>query len=38
MTTNIVTLHRVLKANPENVYRAFSDPNALAFGFHRTDI
>lgn len=23
-------MHRVLKANPEKVYRAFSDPNALA--------
>lgn len=31
MTTNSVTLHRVLKANPEKVYNAFSDPNALAF-------
>lgn len=30
MTTNSVTLHCVLKANPEKVYRAFSDPNALA--------
>jgi uncharacterized protein YndB with AHSA1/START domain len=30
MTTNTVTLHRVLKANPEKVYRAFSDPNAYA--------
>jgi uncharacterized protein YndB with AHSA1/START domain len=30
MTPNSVTLHRVLKANPEKVYRAFSDPNALA--------
>jgi uncharacterized protein YndB with AHSA1/START domain len=30
MATNSVTLHRVLKANPEKVYRAFSDPNALA--------
>lgn len=30
MTTNSVTLHRVLKATPEKVYRAFSDPNALA--------
>jgi uncharacterized protein YndB with AHSA1/START domain len=30
MTNNSVTLHRVLKANPEKVYRAFSDPNALA--------
>lgn len=31
MATNSVTLHRVLKAPPEKVYRAFSDPNALAF-------
>ena len=31
MTTNSVTLHRVLKAKPEKVYRAFSDPNALTF-------
>ena len=31
MTTNSVTLHRVLKAKPEKVYRAFSDPDALAF-------
>ena len=30
MTTNSVTMHRVLKANPEKIYRAFSDPNALA--------
>lgn len=30
MTNNSVTLHRVLKANPEKVYRAFSDSNALA--------
>ena len=30
MTPNSVTLHRVIKANPEKVYRAFSDPNALA--------
>ena len=30
MTINSVTLHRVLKANPEKVYRAFSEPNALA--------
>lgn len=27
---NSVSLHRVIKANPEKVYRAFSDPNALA--------
>jgi len=31
MANNSVTLHRVLKADPEKVYRAFSDPNALAF-------
>lgn len=30
MSNNNVTLHRVLKANPEKVYRAFSDSNALA--------
>ncbi|AFD06887.1 SRPBCC family protein [Solitalea canadensis] len=28
--SNSVTLHRVLKATPEKVYRAFIDPNALA--------
>ncbi len=27
---NSVTLHRVLKASPEKVYRAFVEPNALA--------
>src|SRR5215467_3443824 len=27
---NSVTLHRVLKASPEKVYRAFTEPNALA--------
>lgn len=31
MPTNSVTLHRVIKASPEKVYRAFTDPNALAF-------
>ena len=31
MTTNSVTLHRVLKATPEKVYRAFSDANAYTF-------
>jgi uncharacterized protein YndB with AHSA1/START domain len=31
MTTNSVTLHRVLKAKPEKVFRAFSDPIALAW-------
>ena len=30
MTNNSVTLHRVLKATPEKVYRAFIEPNALA--------
>jgi uncharacterized protein YndB with AHSA1/START domain len=25
-----VTLHRVLKATPEKIYRAFTDPNAIA--------
>jgi uncharacterized protein YndB with AHSA1/START domain len=27
---NIVTLHRVIKATPEKLYRAFTEPNALA--------
>lgn len=31
MTTNSVSLHRVFKADPEKVFRAFSDPNAMAF-------
>lgn len=30
-TTNSVTLYRVLKANPEKVYRAFTEPTALSF-------
>ena len=30
MAGNTVTLHRVIKAAPEKVYRAFTDPNALA--------
>ncbi len=30
MPNNSVTLHRVLKAVPEKVYRAFTEPNALA--------
>jgi uncharacterized protein YndB with AHSA1/START domain len=29
MSNNSVTLHRVLKASPEKVYRAFTEPNAL---------
>ena len=31
MATNSVTLHRVLKATPEKVYRAFTEPNAMSF-------
>ena len=31
MTKNTVTLHRVLKATPEKVYRAFSNSNAYAW-------
>lgn len=30
MSTNKVNLHRVLKASPEKVFRAFSDPKAIA--------
>jgi uncharacterized protein YndB with AHSA1/START domain len=30
MSTNSVTLHRVLKARPEKIYGAFTDPNAMA--------
>ena len=30
MGTNTVKLHRVLKAKPEKVYRAFLDPDAMA--------
>ncbi|MBT9551288.1 MAG: SRPBCC family protein [Hydrogenophaga sp.] len=30
MTTGTVTLHRVLTAPPERIYRAFLDPDALA--------
>lgn len=30
MSTNSVTLHKVLKATPEKVYRAFTDANAMA--------
>ena len=29
MTTNTIRLHRVLKAPPERVYRAFLDPDAM---------
>ncbi|NTV22763.1 MAG: SRPBCC family protein [Nanoarchaeota archaeon] len=47
MSTNSVTLHRVLKATPEKVYRAFTEPDALAswippYGFicviHKMDV
>lgn len=31
MSNNNVTLHRVLKAAPEKVYRAFTEPTALSF-------
>jgi uncharacterized protein YndB with AHSA1/START domain len=31
MTDNNISLHRVLKASPEKVYRAFTDPLAMAF-------
>ena len=30
MSSNSVTLHRVIKASPEKVYRAFTEPNAIA--------
>ena len=30
MTTNTIRLHRVLRAPPERVYRAFLDPDAMA--------
>lgn len=30
MADNKVSLHRVLKASPENVYRAFTEANAMA--------
>jgi uncharacterized protein YndB with AHSA1/START domain len=30
MSNNSVSLHRVLKANPEKVYRAFTQPDAMA--------
>lgn len=30
MTTNTVRLHRVLRAPPERIYRAFLDPDAMA--------
>ncbi|MGC1633210.1 MAG: SRPBCC family protein [Gelidibacter sp.] len=30
MTNNKVTLHRVFTANPEKIYKAFTDPDAMA--------
>ncbi|WP_430391866.1 SRPBCC family protein [Dyella sp. 20L07] len=30
MTTNTVKLHRVLRATPEKIYRAFLEPDAMA--------
>jgi uncharacterized protein YndB with AHSA1/START domain len=30
MADNSVSLHRVLKASPEKIYRAFTDANAMA--------
>ena len=30
MSTNNVSLHRVLKASPEKIYRAFTEPDAIA--------
>ena len=30
MSTNSVSLHKVIKASPEKVYRAFTDPLAMA--------
>jgi uncharacterized protein YndB with AHSA1/START domain len=31
MSDNSVTLHRVIKATPEKIFRAFTDPKALSF-------
>jgi hypothetical protein len=43
MSTSTIRLHRVLRATPERIYRAFLDPDALAkwlppngFGVRRT--
>jgi uncharacterized protein YndB with AHSA1/START domain len=47
MSNNSVTLHKVLKATPEKVYRAFTEQNAMAawlppYGFlcvvHQMDV
>lgn len=31
MSNNSVTLHRVIKASPEKIFRALTEPNALSF-------
>ena len=31
MSNNSVTLHRVVKASPEKIFRALTEPNALSF-------
>ena len=36
MTTGTVRLHRVLRAPPERVYRAFLDADAMASGYRHT--
>ena len=47
MEKNSVTLHRIIKASPEKIFRAFTEPNALSswlppFGFvgtvHHIDV
>lgn len=35
--SNSVSLHRVIKATPEKVFKAFSDPVAQAFWLPLTD-
>ena len=30
MTANTIRLHRVLRATPEKIYKAFLDPDAIA--------
>jgi uncharacterized protein YndB with AHSA1/START domain len=30
MSTNTIRLHRVIRATPETIYRAFLDPDAMA--------
>ena len=37
MSTNTIRLHRVLRATPEKIYRAFLDADAWPSGFRRTD-